>query len=129
MAVKTRNQENGTWLIPIVEGASPQVSPPDKTTEYRVAESRKFYNKVASAREERRTWRAFSEQGDKLAQSQQEQIIDAPAIDDGEWPDAIVAYSSAEEVDDEVDIDVIVSPHLIDSPPSAPGISPPFTTQ
>ncbi|KAF2826537.1 hypothetical protein CC86DRAFT_31675 [Ophiobolus disseminans] len=126
MAVKTHNQKNGTWLVPIVECASPQASPQDNTPEYRVAESRKYYNGEVVARKERRAVRAFVKQGNKLEQFQQEHIVNASATKVKEWPDAIVSYSSTEEDDREVDIDVVVSSHVIDSPPLAPKISPPL---
>lgn len=54
MAYKTCNEKKGTWLGPLMEGDPPQASPYPGTTEYRVAETRIFYNKVVQDRTQRR---------------------------------------------------------------------------
>jgi hypothetical protein len=133
LANKTRDPERGTWLAPIQEGFSPQETSPSSITHYRVAESRKYYNNVKSARKERRSIRDFFKQGDELEQLQQEQaqsptpvVVDQEV--DQEWPDVILTYSDSDNnADESAELVPPMSPlPSIDSPPSAPEISPPL---
>lgn len=116
--------ENGTWLMPLPEGVSPQVSPPENITEYHVNESRKYYGEIVTARTQRRKSRAFLKQGEVSQQLQQGQAIRLSSRRETEWPDVDLTYSSPEENGDIIELDAPLTPHHIDSPPSAPEISP-----
>jgi len=118
MAVRTGNEDKGTWLGPIQEGASPHESPAPGTTQYRVAESKSFYKKIVDSREERRDMRKFFKQEDELVQ----EVEASPAQEGTEWPDATLTYSieEASQASLGASLSTIRS---IPSPPSASAIS------
>lgn len=121
MAMLSRNTKKGTWLLPVLEGASPQGSPSPGTTEYRVAERRNFYHGLQEKRRIRRTFRAVVKSEDDVKQEESEEKKDE------DWPDAILTYSSTSEDNCPVDSDAPPSPpRPLDSPPSAAEISPPL---
>lgn len=134
LANKTRDPKRGTWLELIPEGFSPHQTPPSSTTQYRVAESRKYYDDVKSARKERRSVRDFFKPGEELVQVRQEQAHSPTPVVvkeqvEQEWPDAILTYSDGEDDDDAEVVEPVprMSPlPSMDSPPSAPEISPPL---
>ncbi|EAT91383.2 hypothetical protein SNOG_01734 [Parastagonospora nodorum SN15] len=93
MVVRTGNEDKGTWLRSIQEGASPHESPTLGTTQYRVAESKIFYWKIEDNRKERRDMHKFLKQKDEIMQ--EAEVL--PAKKDEEWPNATLTYSSTEE--------------------------------
>jgi hypothetical protein len=126
MAVRTGNENKGTWLRSIQEGASPHESPAPDVYRMRVAESRPFYNKLVEERKTRQIIRAFYKQGEQIGQAHQKQAEAAQEKKDLQWPDPTFSTSSSEE-DSAVDINATISPlNSTESPPSAPEISPPL---
>jgi hypothetical protein len=132
MAALTRNITIGTWLLPIQEGVSPQDSPPSSTTEYRVAETRKYYKDVLNTRKVRRSFRDCFNRGEDFPPAQQEEVAVDEDKDDKqearsqEWPDPTLTYSSDGD-DSAVDVsESLPSLQSVESPPSALSISPTF---
>jgi hypothetical protein len=119
MAVRTGNEDKGTWLRSIQEGASPHESPAPGTMQYRVAERTTFYGKIEDNRKERRDMRKFLKQEDEIVQ----EVEVLPAKKDKEWPSVTLTYSSTEETS-QVSLSASLSSiRSIASPPSAFAIS------
>lgn len=126
MAVRTGNEDKGTWLHPIQEGASPHHSPAPSVTQMRVAESRPFYRQIEADRKERRSIRHFFKQGAEIERARREKEEAAPEKKGVAWPDPTFTYSSSED-NNSVHVNVALSPtRAIESPPSVPEISPPL---
>ncbi|KAH6049531.1 hypothetical protein HBI67_031610 [Parastagonospora nodorum] len=119
MVVRTGNEDKGTWLRSIQEGASPHESPTLGTTQYRVAESKIFYWKIEGNRKERRDMHKFLKQEDEIMQGAE--VL--PAKKDEEWPNVTLTYSSTEETSQVSLSASLPSIRSIASPPSAPAIS------